>query len=193
MRPTEPSKREDRCGVLIVGAGLAGLSTAYHLSALGDDDYLVVEAEDRPGGWAKTDWSGEWGADRAIHVLYFRSPEIREWVRDLLGGRWTEHQKNCIIDSGGVRTPFPFHANLYGRAPEVVAECLLGLWQASLARQNSPPPVSFADWIALTSGAGVARHFMDPYNTKLWTVPPAEMGWDWVGDLIPAPDRKSVV
>lgn len=185
---------EHDVGVLIVGAGLAGLSTAYHLSACGENDYLVIEAESRPGGWAKTDWSGPWGVDRGIHVLYFRSPEMREWVRDLLGGHWIEHRKNCVIDSGGVRTPFPYHANLYGRPPEVVADCLLGLWQASLDRQRGgPKPVTFAEWIALTNGAGVARHFMEPYNTKLWTVPPAEMGWDWIGDFIPAPDLARIV
>ena len=192
--PYSEGIRERGCGVLIVGAGLAGLSTAYHLSAGGDDDYLVVEAEDRPGGWAKTDWSGPWGADRAIHVLYFRSPELRDWVCDLLDGRWLEHRKHCVIDSAGVRTPFPFHANLHGRPPEVVSECLVGLWQASLARQNgAPKPVSFADWIALTNGAGVARHFMDPYNTKLWTVPPTGMGWDWIGDFLPAPEPARIV
>ncbi|MGH7730088.1 MAG: protoporphyrinogen/coproporphyrinogen oxidase [Candidatus Eiseniibacteriota bacterium] len=197
MRTAVPGQNgihERGCGVLIIGAGLAGLSAAYHLSAGGEDDYLVVEAEDRPGGWAKTDWTGSWGADRAIHVLYFRSPELRDWVRDLLGGRWSEHRKNCIIDSGGVRTPFPFHANLHGRPPEVVSECLVGLWQASLARHNgAPKPVSFAEWIALTNGPGVARHFMDPYNTKLWTVPPTDMGWDWIGDFIPAPEPARIV
>jgi protoporphyrinogen oxidase len=197
LRPSEArgnATREDRCGVLIVGAGLAGLSAAHHLSQGGDDDYLIVEAEDRPGGWAKTDWSGVWGADRAIHVLYFRFPEIRAWVAGLLGDRWVEHQKNCIIDSGGVRTPFPYHANLHGRPAQVVEECLIGLWEASLARQNGgPKPVTFADWIAVTSGAGVAKHFMDPYNTKLWTVPPSGMGWDWIGDFIPAPDLARIV
>ena len=185
---------ERRCGALIVGAGLAGLSTAYHLSKGGEDDYLIVEAEDRPGGWAKTDWSDGWGADRAIHVLYFRCPEIRQWIGELLGDRWVEHRKNCIIDSGGVRTPFPFHANLHGRPAPIVEECLIGLWEASLARQNGgPKPVTFADWIAVTSGAGVARHFMDSYNTKLWTVPPSEMGWDWIGEFIPAPELARIV
>jgi protoporphyrinogen oxidase len=164
------------------------------LAAGGDDDYLITEAEDRPGGWAKTDWAGEWGADRSIHVLYFRSPEMREWVGDLLGGRWTEHRKNCVIDSHGLRTPFPFHANLYGRPKEVIEECLLGLWHASLARKNGgPPPVSFADWIATSNGAGVAKHFMDPYNTKQWTVSPSEMGWDWMGSFIPAPEPARIV
>ena len=182
----------ERCSVLIVGAGLAGLSAAHHLRAAGRDDVIVVEAEDRPGGWAKTDWSGPWGSDRAIHVLYFRDPEIRAWAGQLLGGVWREHRKRAIIDSRGVRTLFPFHANLYGRPAEVILDCLNGMWDASQARPDGPP-VTFADWIARTHGAGVARHFMDPYNTKQWTVPPGEMGWDWMGDFIPSIDGPRIL
>jgi UDP-galactopyranose mutase len=180
--------------VFIVGAGLAGLSAAYHLEAKGCTNLVIVEAEDRPGGWAKTDWTGPWGADRAIHVFYFRSPEMHRWVGELLGGRWREHVKRCVIDSGGIRTPFPYHANLNGRPTEVVIECLRGLWEASLARSKPhEPPVTFADWIALSNGPGVAKHFMDPYNTKMWTVPPSEMGWEWMGDFIPAPEPARII
>jgi len=35
---------------LIIGAGLTGLSAAYHLS----DNYLLVESSDFPGGTAST-------------------------------------------------------------------------------------------------------------------------------------------
>jgi UDP-galactopyranose mutase len=179
--------------VLVVGAGLAGLSAAYCLRNSGSD-VLVVEAEDRPGGWAKTDWSGPWGADRAIHVLYFRDPHLRAWAADLLGGDWIEHDKRCLVDSRGVRTPFPFHANLHGRPAHLVGECLVGLWQASLDRARSTePPVTFADWIAVTGGAGVARQFMNPYNTKQWTVAPAAMGCDWMGDFLPNVDMKRAI
>jgi protoporphyrinogen oxidase len=172
--------------VLIAGAGLAGLSAAYHLRRAGFDDVVVIEAEDRPGGWAKTDWSGPWGADRAIHVLYFRDPEMQAWVGELLGDDWQEHRKNAIVDSVGIRTPYPFHANLYGRPPQVIRECLEGMWEASRAQAcGSMPSTTFADWIELVHGRGVAKHFMTPYNTKQWTVPPSGMGWDWMGDFIP--------
>lgn len=168
--------------MLIVGAGLTGLAVAQRLESRGCDDYLLVESECRPGGWAKTDWDGLYGSDRAVHALYFRDPAIRDLVDGLLSGRWVAHNKNCIVDSRGVRTPFPFHANLYGRPPEVVEECLLGLRHAWSHRDVSDTrPITFADWVDANYGFGVAKHFMEPYNTKMWTVPPSQMGHDWLG------------
>jgi len=183
-----------RCAVLIVGAGLAGLSTALYFERSGFKDYLLFEAEDRPGGWAKTDWSGAWGADRAIHVLHFRDSGIRALVESLLGRALVEHTRKAIVDSQGVRTPYPFHSHLHGRLPGIIIECLEGMWRASLEPSgDGAKPVTFADWIARTQGAGVARHFMEPYNRKLWTVPTSEMGWDWIGPFIPAVDLRSVL
>ena len=178
------------CGVLIVGAGLAGLSTAYHLQRAGREDYQVLEAEDGPGGWARTDWTGDWGADRAIHVLHFRHPETRELLRTLTGAECATLDRIALIDSRGVRTSYPFHAHLHGRDPEIVRECLEGLQQAEALRAGgTAPPETFAEWIAQQQGAGVARHFMDPYNTKLWTVAPDEMWCNWMADFIPAVDK----
>jgi protoporphyrinogen oxidase len=178
--------------MLIVGAGLTGLSAAYHLEETGSTDYLLIEAEDRPGGWAKTDWSGRFGSDRAVHALYFRDRQIRDWIVKLLGGSLISHQKRCLVDSGGVRTPFPFHANLYGRQVEVVRDCLSGLWEASLQQSKpSSPPTTFEDWISRTYGSGIAKHFMGPYNGKMWTVPPSDMEWQWTADYVPtiSPNR----
>ena len=79
------------------------------------------------------------GADRGIHVLYFREPRLQDLVEELLEGDLLRHDKRCVIDSGGVRTPFPFHANLFGRPLDVVEECLAGLWEASLRRNPDTP------------------------------------------------------
>ena len=108
-------------------------------------------------------------------------------MEELLDGDWLRHDKRCIIDSGDVRTPFPFHANLFGRPVDVVEECLAGLWEASLGRmRTADPPLTFAQWIEVNFGAGVYRHFMAPYNTKMWNVAPTEMGCDWIQDFIPS-------
>ncbi|EEZ98988.1 peroxisomal N(1)-acetyl-spermine/spermidine oxidase [Tribolium castaneum] len=47
-----PSSGKDssQCKVLIVGAGMAGLSAAYHLSKNGFNDYKLLEARNRVGG-----------------------------------------------------------------------------------------------------------------------------------------------
>jgi protoporphyrinogen oxidase len=175
---------------IILGAGLTGLSAAARLEDLGERDYLLVEQDDRPGGWAKTDRSGDYGADRAMHVLYFRDEGIRRRVEQLLDGRWIRHTKNCVIDSMGVRTPFPFHANLHGRAPDLITECLVGLLEASIDHATPSPPATFLEWILHSYGPGIARHFMVPYNTKMWTVPPEQMTADWMGGFVPPVDIR---
>ena len=39
---------------LILGGGITGLGTAYALEQLGDQDYLVLEAQDHVGGLCAT-------------------------------------------------------------------------------------------------------------------------------------------
>jgi protoporphyrinogen oxidase len=34
---------------------------------------------------------------------------------------------------------------------------------------------------------------MDPYNLKLWTVPPTDMGWYWMGDFVPVLDPSTIL
>lgn len=43
-------KDESKCKVVIIGAGMAGLSAAYHLSKNGFNDYKLLEARNRIGG-----------------------------------------------------------------------------------------------------------------------------------------------
>jgi sarcosine oxidase subunit beta len=56
----------DRAGTVIVGAGIMGLSIAYHLARLGEKDVLVVDkgylcggASGRNGGGIRAQWSSE--------------------------------------------------------------------------------------------------------------------------------------
>jgi protoporphyrinogen oxidase len=39
----------------------------------------------------------------------------------------------------------------------------------------------------------VARHFMFPYNQKLWTVPPRKLTTEWMGRFVPRPDLQKVI
>lgn len=69
--------------VLVIGAGIAGLSAAYHLTQAGIDA-IVLEARDRIGGrvWTDRDFADipvEFGAE----LIHGRSPEVNTW-------RWVE-------------------------------------------------------------------------------------------------------
>src|SRR5438445_657450 len=42
-------------------------------------------------------------------------------------------------------------------------------------------------------GEGIAKHFMVPFNEKLWQVSLDELTSDWVSWLVPKPDLKDVI
>lgn len=71
----QSSKKE--ADVIIVGAGLAGLTAAVHLQQWGKS-VMVLEATDRPGGRVKTDEVDGFLLDRGFQVLLTAYPEAKE-------------------------------------------------------------------------------------------------------------------
>jgi protoporphyrinogen oxidase len=177
--------------ILIVGAGLAGLSTAYHL---GDRPYCVAEKEKEAGGLCRSYQKDGFTFDLTGHLLHFRQAEIKALVERLLAGRLDKHARRSFIYSHRTYTEYPFQVNTYGLPPAVVRECLLG-FIATLTTPAATPPEdrSFKAWILENLGEGMAKHFMVPFNEKLWQVPLDELTSDWVSWLVPKPDLKDVV
>lgn len=64
--PVIPPDKWERAGVVIVGAGVAGLSAARRLLASGYEDFVILELESAPGGTARSGANGTsaypWGA-----------------------------------------------------------------------------------------------------------------------------------
>lgn len=176
---------------LILGAGLAGLSCAHHLG----ERYVVIEREPHAGGTARSVRRGAYTFDLTGHWLHLRDERISRLVFELMGDELVQVQRRAEIHSHGVRTPYPFQANTHGLPAEVVADCVLGYFRAREAelRGELPPPRTFEDYIRRRMGDGIAEHFMIPYNTKLWTVAPARMAYEWCGRFVPVPTPEEVV
>jgi UDP-galactopyranose mutase len=176
--------------VAIVGAGLAGLSAAYHL----EGDYDLYEAEDRPGGLCRSLRFDGFTFDSAVHVLYSTDEYAVGLIRHLLGEDLLTIERSSWVFSHGIYTLYPFQANTYGLPAQVRAECILGLFAARQEeRGRADLPKDFGDWIRRTFGSGIADHFMTPLNRKIWGVDPEEMGWEWVVGRIPVPRMEEVV
>ena len=59
--------------ILILGGGLAGMSTAYHL---GDTPHLVLEAQATPGGLCRSRDVNGFTFDYTGHLLHLRNEKI---------------------------------------------------------------------------------------------------------------------
>jgi len=180
---------------LILGAGLTGLSCAYHLG----DDYLLVERESEPGGIVRTrNRHNGFLCDGTGHWLHLRNGYMKELVNRLLPEQLAEHERKAVIHMHGVFTPYPFQANTYGLPREVVLECLLGLLKARHPedfglKAAAEPPANFREWVVRHFGEGIARHFMVPYNEKLLGVSLSELRPEYAERFIPRPSLEDVV
>ncbi|MFH1784741.1 MAG: FAD-dependent oxidoreductase [bacterium] len=185
--------------VIIAGAGLTGLSTAYHLQLAGrGKDSLsceVFEASKVAGGLCASVKKDGFTFDYTGHILHLRNDYTRKLARELLRNNYKSHRRNSWIFSKDTYTQYPFQANTYGLPTSVIKECVLGFVQAmcSSRKSTSPKRNSFYGWIMTTFGAGIARNFMIPYNQKLWTVHPRFLTCDWMGGFVPRPSLEEVL
>ena len=178
--------------ILIVGAGLAGLSTAYHLRGV---PYKVLEREQEAGGLCRSYVKDGFTFDYTGHLLHFRQTAIKALVESLLPTQLQRHARKSYVFSHDTYTEYPFQVNTHGLPLEVVRECLLG-FIATLSDPSTKPPTenrSFRQWIVENLGEGIAKHFMVPFNEKLWQVPLDELTSEWVSWLVPKPDIKDVI
>jgi len=175
-------------GVVILGGGLAGLSAAYHIGK----GCEVFEAEDEPGGLVRTRWVDGFGFDYTGHLLHIRDDYARGLVRQLLKGNLLEHERRAAIYSKGVYTGYPFQANTYGLPDDVARECVEGFMAAPGRDPSGGRPGNFRDWVVYNFGEGIARHFMLPYNQKLWRYPLEEMSVAGIEPFVPVPDAGDV-
>lgn len=176
-------------GTVIIGGGIAGLSAGYHIGK----GCEVFEAEDVPGGLLRTRFVGGFGFDYTGHLLHLKDPYVRGLVLGLLKGNIAEHERRASIYSKGVYSGYPFQANTYGLPGDVAKECVDGFMDAPGRREGSSPPVNFRDWILHNFGAGIANHFMLPYNSKLWRYPLDGLAVSGIQPYVPVPGVEEVM
>ena len=180
--------------VVVLGAGLAGLSTALHLD--GRREVAVLEREDRVGGLTRSFHVDGFTFDLTGHLLHLRKPEVQELVGRLMPDGWRRIERRSFIHTHGATVPYPFQANLHGLPPEIVRDCLLGFVRAQAAPAVDAEALaagSFRAWAEAVFGDGIARHFLLPYNRKLWCLDPAEITAEWVSWSVPRPSLEEVI
>lgn len=199
---------------------MSGLSCAYHLHQKGDDNYLLLERSDEPGGLSRSIKQDGFVFDHTGHLLHLHNPYTKNLIPELLGNNIVENERQAWIYSHSRYTKYPYQANLYGLPQNVIDDCLNGLKAAQqnkghrstdhldkngektsktstksfeiplVERRESPQP--FENWVLYTFGEGFGEHFFFPYNEKLWTVPRNELTSEWVAPFVPRPSIRDI-
>lgn len=177
--------------IVILGAGLTGLSTAYHLEQAGCTDYLLFEKETTPGGLCRSVSTNGFTFDYTGHLLHSNDAATRPLV-DLCVGKdnLATAQRSAWIESNGIQTPYPFQMYLHGRSPEVIAECIEGFVERPKTRRQ---PHLYSEWVSSSFGAGFGKHFFYPYQRKIFSYPPRKLTATWTGRFVPKTDLSTII
>jgi protoporphyrinogen oxidase len=117
--------------IVIIGAGLTGLSVAYHLGRVKEKNlltYQVFEKYNRPGGLCRTEEEKGFLFDYTGHLLHCKTSYFEGFLKELLGSNLLRIRRSAWIYSNDVYTRYPFQANLYGRLATLIVS-LTGSWR----------------------------------------------------------------
>lgn len=180
-----PKKR-----IVVIGAGLAGLSAAWHLQRLGEEA-LVLEKELQPGGICRSKNLKGFSFDYDGHLLHFRNKYTFNLVKRFLIGNLQRHIRNSQVFLRNYFIPYPFQANLYALPFSLRKRCLQDFIR-SQGQKKHKVPCNFKDWLFFTFGKSMARVFFIPYNSKFWKLPLENLTTQWLDGFIPVPSVKEV-
>jgi len=175
---------------LILGAGLSGLSAAYHLNG---EDFLVVEKSDHVGGLCTSEHKNGFTFDQTGHWLHMRDERMKKIFNYLFGDEFVTIVRKTFVFSYNVYTQYPFQSNTYGLPPQVIKECVMGFIKAHYENDKSKASDNFYEWCMAHLGEGISKHFMIPYNTKIYTVHPKEYASHWCDYYVPKPTLEQVI
>ena len=124
--------------VVILGAGLTGLSTAYHLEQNNFFDFKLFEKEQTTGGLCRSVTENGFTFDYTGHLLHASDSYFSEFLKTIVGfENLAIIKRRSFIYSHETYTRFPFQVNLFGLPTDVIIECIEGFIQKPTLKKKS--------------------------------------------------------
>lgn len=176
---------------IIIGAGLTGLSAAYHLEQKGYTNLLILEQESNIGGLCRSVSDGGFTFDYTGHFLHLNNPYVSQLVASIIGfDFFNEIARRSFIFSNNTFTPYPFQMHLHGLPIDTCVDCIEGFITRPCTKRK---PHSFHDWVMHNFGAGFGKHFFFPYQQKIFDYDVRKLQASWTGRFVPSTSLRSII
>lgn len=172
---------------LIIGGGISGL---YFANLIKNDDYMLLEKNDKIGGYCGTFKAKNFIWDYAGHFYHFKNEEIKsEFVNALGADNIITQKKNTKIYYKGKYINYPFQKNIHQLEKEEFIECLYDLY----TKEEKENYDNFLDMLYGKFGKSIVEKFLKPYNEKLYACPLEKLDKDAMGRFFPYANIDDII
>lgn len=174
--------------ITILGAGLSGISSSYHL---GHENCVVFEKNKYPGGHIHSYEKNGFTWDEGPHVSFTKHSYVRELFERSANGDFRDFPVSVTNFFQGSWIPHPAQSNLWAIPQPLRQDCLDDFLKTRDLDSNNGPQ-NYQEWLERTFGAVFANTFPRAYTRKYWTTDPENLTVDWVGNRVFYPEVDDV-
>ena len=168
----------------VIGAGPAGLVTAYKLAKEGRDVLVFEQDPVYVGGISRTVNYKGFLFDIGGHRFFSKSKEIVDLWNEILPDDFIERPRLSRIYYDGKFYAYPLKAfeALFNLGPFTSALCMASFaWAKAFPIRN---PRTFQDWVRNQFGNRLFSIFFKTYTEKVWGMACDEISADWAAQRI---------
>lgn len=179
--------------IIILGGGIAGLTTAQVLLQRNCQVTLIEKAPE-VGGLARTlDYDG-FRFDLGGHRFHSNNPSVVQWLKDLLGDDLlvVPRISHIYLNQRFVDYPIQLPKALSIFSPLKALNMGLSYLGAKVTERTRPDE-SFEDWVVKRYGRALYEVFFQPYTEKVWGIPCNQLSAQWAAQRIGIPSMLRMV
>ena len=170
--------------IVILGAGIAGISAAYHLKKAGISS-VIYEQDDDYGGLCRSFQIAGFTFDTFAHISF--DPDTVEWLENTT--EYYVHAPEALNFDNGRWLRHPVQNNLI----DLPVEERIGLIKGFIERKSAQGGCNYARWLESTYGDAFAHTYPFRYTRKYWTVEPEKLETRWVKGRMYEPSLEEVL
>lgn len=171
--------------VLVIGAGVAGLSAAVHARRAGLEP-VVFEAKEHWGGLLGHFHLDGFRFDKAVHFAFSNNDHYRA-VLELTD--YITHRPEPYNHEQGRWLKHPVQNNLYPLPAEEKVKAIKSFLDRPERGENS----HYGQWLVEQFGRVIAERYPGRYTRKYWTVSAEQLSTDWIGNRLYRPSLEEVL
>jgi protoporphyrinogen oxidase len=179
--------------VFVIGAGPAGLTSAYLLTKEGVSTTVIEADPTHVGGISRTASYKDFLFDIGGHRFFSKSQEVVDLWKEILPDDFIERPRLSRIYYNGLYFSYPLKAfealNNLGYIESTL--CVLSYLQKQAFPTENPE--SFHDWVANQFGERLFSIFFKTYTEKVWGMSCDEISADWAAQRIKGLDLWSAM